>query len=154
MTRQPLMIDSQSIQHGGVHIVNLHRRGHRIVAEVVRLAVSESGFDAAAGQPPDEVVAVMIASGVPIEHALGKRRAPEFAAPHHQSVFEKSTLLQIRHQGGRRLIYRLAVRRMHLRTQYILVLAISSSLILTEPGLDRAAKLRRISIPFGTARSI
>src|ERR1700733_1666558 len=121
MIRQPLMIYSQRVEHSRVHVVNLDGRSDGVVTKVISLAVGKPGFDAAPGEPPDEVVAVMIASGVGIEYALRERRATEFAAPHHERVFQKTTLLKIGDQGGGGLIYRLAVRWVHQRDIRVVV---------------------------------
>jgi hypothetical protein len=93
-----------------VHIVNLDGRSDGVIAKVISLAVGESRFYPITGQPTDEVVAVVIASGIGIQYALRERRAAEFAPLHHERVFQKPALFEIGDQSGGRLIYSFAVR--------------------------------------------
>jgi len=79
--RQLFMFDPQRVQHRRMQIVNLHRRRHRVIAEIVRLSIAEAGFDPAAGQPPHKVVAVMIAPDIRVDNTLRKRSPPN-SLPH------------------------------------------------------------------------
>ncbi len=45
--RQPLVIESEQVQHGRVEIVDVHAVFDGVVADVVRGSVNEPGFDAA-----------------------------------------------------------------------------------------------------------
>ena len=58
-----------------MHVVDLDRRIDGC-AKVISLPVGESCFDAAPGEPPDEVVAVVITSGVGIQYARAKDVRP------------------------------------------------------------------------------
>src|SRR5262249_31087035 len=74
---QPLVIESERMQHGRVEIVDVHAICDAVVGDVVRGAVDETGFDAAAG-PPDRIAVRVVVASVA---ALADRRAPEFAGP-------------------------------------------------------------------------
>ena len=62
LERQPSVVDAQAMQHRRVQVMNMHRVARNVVAEVVRLAVSQSGLDAAARQPDGEAARMMVAA--------------------------------------------------------------------------------------------
>ena len=86
-------------------IVDVHRVLHDVVAELVGLAMGVTRLDAAAGHPPREAAAVMVAADERVvDLPLRERRAAELAAEHHQRVVEQPALLQIHDQRRARLI--------------------------------------------------
>ncbi len=63
------------------------------------------GLDAAAGQPDGEAAGMMVAAVVGGRQlALAVDGPAEFAAPDDQRVVEQAALLEVRDEGGRRLI--------------------------------------------------
>ena len=64
------VIDAEDVHDRRVQIVDVHRIADDVVAEVVGLTVRVAGLDAAAGQPPGEAPAVMVAAEVRLELAL------------------------------------------------------------------------------------
>ena len=83
------------MQQRRVQVVDVHGVFDDVVAELVGLAVRVAGFDAAAGEPPREAAAVMIAADERVvDLALRERRAAELAAEHHERVVEQAALLQ------------------------------------------------------------
>ena len=55
------MIEAEPVEDGGVEVASVDEILGRAEADVVGLAVAESAFHAAAGQPDGEGVRVMIA---------------------------------------------------------------------------------------------
>src|SRR5712691_4722617 len=84
--------------------MDMHRILGDAVAEVVGLAVAVAGLHAAARHPPSETAAMVIAPEPRLERALRKRRAADLASEDDQGIFQQSTLLQIFHEGRRRLV--------------------------------------------------
>ena len=53
LERRPSVVDAPPMQHRRVQVMNVHRVARNVVAEIVRLAVSQSGLDAA---PTSQIV--------------------------------------------------------------------------------------------------
>lgn len=96
---EPLIIDSELVQEGGVDIVYGYHVFDSVVSEFVGCAVAEPGFKSSAGEPHRESGKVMIATV-----ALGHRRAAEFGSEHNDGILEHIPLLQIRDQRRYALI--------------------------------------------------
>src|SRR5437899_7908 len=62
LERQPRVVDAQAMQHRCVQVMNMHRVANNVVAEIVRLAVSQSGLNAGARQPDGETARMMVAA--------------------------------------------------------------------------------------------
>ena len=75
-----------------MQITHVHRVLHGIEAEIIRFAVSDAAFDAAAGHPHAEGVGVVIA---PIGAALDHRSSSEFATPNDEGVVKQASLLEV-----------------------------------------------------------
>ena len=105
LERQLGVVDPQAMQDRGVQVMDVDGVASDVVAEVVGRAVSDAGLDAAAAQPDREaarmVVAAVIVRG---QCALAIDGPAEFAAPDDQRVVEQAALLEVRDEGGRRLI--------------------------------------------------
>ena len=69
---QSFMIDTQDVQHGCVRVVDFDRWRNSVIAKVVSLPITEARFYTTAGQPPCEVVPVVVASHVRIYRTLRK----------------------------------------------------------------------------------
>ena len=67
------VIHPQRMKHRGVQIMNMNGVLHRLEAELVRIAVSDAAFDAAASQQRREAVAVVIAA-ILYFHQAARRR--------------------------------------------------------------------------------
>ena len=74
---------------------------HRVVTEVICVAVAEAGFDTCACQPASKPVGVVIA---PIGSHLEHRHTAELRTEDHQRRFEQAALFQIGQQACHRLI--------------------------------------------------
>ena len=94
------VVEPKKVQDGGVQVMNACRFFDRLEAEIIGGAVSGAAADAAAGEPDGEAIMIVIATGA----ALGDRRSTKFAAPNHECVFQHASLLEIREQGGDRLV--------------------------------------------------
>ncbi len=103
---QSLVVDPQTVQNGRVQIVNVHRVFRHVVTEVIRLAVNDPRFDAAAGHPFGVASRMMVATVVCLcQTALAINRASEFAAPNHQSILQHAALFQVVDQRRTGLIH-------------------------------------------------
>ena len=76
-----------------------------VVTEIIGGAVGDAGLDSSTGDPHAKVARVMIAPIILArEFTLTVNRAAEFAAEDHKRIVEQTTLLEILHQRGGRLI--------------------------------------------------
>lgn len=98
---EPFVIESQLVKEGGVQVVHMHLVLHGVVSEFIGGAVTESGFEAATGQPHGETARVVVASGA-IVFRIGS--AAKFTAPPDDGILEQSTGLEVCQQCGDRLI--------------------------------------------------
>ena len=72
-------------------VVDVHRVGDDVVAELVGLAVHDAGLDAGACHPDGKTLGMVVAAVVVArELALAVDRAAEFAAPDDQRVVQQS----------------------------------------------------------------
>ena len=102
---QSLVVDTQAVQNGGIEIVDMDRVLQHVVAEIVRLAMHDSRFDAAACHPLCVTARMVIAAVVRFcEAALAINRASKLATPNDERVVQHASLLQIIDQRGARLI--------------------------------------------------
>src|SRR5262245_60873930 len=99
--REPLVIDAEQVQHGGVQVVHLDAVLHDLVPPLVCLAVVGARLRAAAGQPDSEAVLVVVAA----VSALGERSPAELPGPEDERILEKSAGLEVREQPGDRFVY-------------------------------------------------
>ncbi len=94
------MVDAQAVQQGRVQVVDVHRIAGDVVAEVVRLAVSDSSTDAATREPHAVAPRMMVAAEiVGRERALAEDGPAELPGPDHQGVFEEAALPQVGDEG-------------------------------------------------------
>jgi len=98
--RQPFMVQSQQMQHGGVQIMHRDSVLHGLESKVVGLSVDHAASNSTAGQPHGESIVVV----VPSIAVFGHRCAAEFSTPGHQSVFQQAALFQISEQSGDGLV--------------------------------------------------
>ena len=93
------------MQQRRVIIIRAHGIHHRLVAELIRLAVCHPALEAAACDPAREALAVVIAARL-LGRAviLRHRQTPDLAAPVNDGRVEQTARLQILHQRRRRLI--------------------------------------------------
>src|SRR6185369_2914329 len=80
------------------------------MTDFVGVAVSHAAFDAAAGEPDGESLAIVIAAGDLVEFAFDDGEPANLAAPMHDGGVEQATLLEIAHEGRDGLIGPLADR--------------------------------------------
>lgn len=110
--RQPLVIDPEVVEHGGVEVVDVDRVFDDVVGVVVSLAVVVAGFEAAAGDPGGKAAAVVIAAVIVFgEFSLAVDGASELPAEHDDGVVEHAAIFEVFHQRCRRLVDALAVVR-------------------------------------------
>src|SRR5713101_2570278 len=57
---EPLVVDAQQVEHGGVQVVHRDDILDGVVAEVVGAAVRDAALDAAAGQPDGKTLDVVV----------------------------------------------------------------------------------------------
>lgn len=90
------MIKTELMQHGRVQIANVHRVFGDIVGEIVRLAVGDTGFYAAARQPHAEAAGVVISTVVlGFQGALRVDGAAEFSAPNDEGVIQHAAAFEV-----------------------------------------------------------
>ncbi len=82
--RQPVVIQAQQMQDGRVYVMHVIWLVDSAQTDLVGSADRLAGLDSAPGHPHSEAPGVVIASIA----LLVERRAAEFAAPNHQSVFQ------------------------------------------------------------------
>ena len=99
--RQPSVIEANEMENGGVEVVDAGHVLHRLVAELVGLSVVEGLFDAGAGEPHGEPRRVVIAAAGAL---LKCGHASKFGDEHHERLGQQAAALEIREQGGNRLI--------------------------------------------------
>ncbi len=105
LNREKLVVDSQAVQDRRIQIVDVDRVRGDVVTELIRFAVDDASFHAAAGQPDAKAARMMIPAVVGVrERSLRVHRAAEFAAPDDERVFEESPLLEILNERCRGLI--------------------------------------------------
>src|SRR5579875_673543 len=125
------MIDAQKVQDGGVQIGNANAIDRRLVADLIRFAVANAAFDAAAGQPGGETMGIVISSG--LFTRLGDGQATEFAAPNHQRFVQQAALRQIGQQSSHRLVgFRCELRMIALNVD----VAVPGQLVLHAAGIN------------------
>ena len=106
LERQAAVIDAQTVQDGGIHVVNVNGVLDDVVAEIVRLSVADALLDAAAGHPYREAARVMIAAVILARQlALTISRPTKLSAPHNQRLIEQAAPFEIADQGVARLIH-------------------------------------------------
>src|SRR5262245_51161719 len=128
------------MQHGRVEIVNVYRVAYDVVAVIIRFAVTDAGFDAAAGQPHTKATAMMVAPMVVFgERALAVDGPTKFATPDYQRIIEQSALFQISNQRGGRPIHVLALAANLFRQIAVLIPAAMHQLNEPDPALRHAA---------------
>src|SRR5882672_6854345 len=59
---QPLVIDAHQVEQGRLKIMYVDGVFYNIIAEVIRLSVTESGFHACSGHPHGETAGMMVAA--------------------------------------------------------------------------------------------
>lgn len=81
---EPLVVQAEEVQGGGVEIVNGDGILQRLVAYFVGEAVSEARLEAGAGQPAGELLGVVVPAL--FAGTLGDRGSAEFGDTHDQGV--------------------------------------------------------------------
>src|ERR1700722_18245229 len=96
------MVEAKDMQQCRVEVMVIHSAIHGVDAILIRRAVSKTGFYPPPGHPHRPAFGAVIAT---IRfRAVG--RTAKFTTPKDQRVLEHSALLQIRQQGGNRLVHR------------------------------------------------
>src|SRR5687767_12241677 len=85
------VIDAERVQDGRVQVVNGNAVLYGLEAEIVRHAIGEAPFEAAAGNPDGKAVRVVVAART----AFRDRCAAELAAPEDDRLVEQAGALQI-----------------------------------------------------------
>ena len=88
------MLNPEEAQHRGMQVVDVHGILNRVVAQFIRRAKDEPGFDPAAAEPDAEAGIVMIATVA----ALAHRGSAEFAGPNDQRLVQHAALFEVRDQ--------------------------------------------------------
>ena len=108
--RQPVVVDTEKVEHGGVQVAHMHGIFDDIVTEVVGFSVVHAALDPAPGEHSREASGVMIP---PVflrrDPALSVYGAAKLAGKDHQSIFEEAALFEVAKQGGGGLVHVLAL---------------------------------------------
>ncbi len=103
--RQPGVINAQQVKNRRVKIVYMHRLLDSVHAHFIGRPIYHSTPNTTPCEQHREAGMMMIAPELLLLVALlGIGRAPKFAAPNDQSIFEQTTCLQVGYQCGRRAI--------------------------------------------------
>ena len=62
LEREPLVVETEQVQHGRVEVADRDRGFDDVVREVIGLAVNRATFGSASGHPPREAARMMIAT--------------------------------------------------------------------------------------------
>ena len=89
---EPLGLNSELVEEGGVKIAHVHNVLLGIVAEFVGVSVGDSALDSSACHPDGKAFDVMVPSV-----ALSHGGASEFSAPDYEGVVEHASLLSLIH---------------------------------------------------------
>ena len=101
-----LMIEAQTVQHGGMQVVHTDRGIGRAEAQFVSRSVHCSTTNTATCQPDSETPMIMIATGLrpAVSTQLDRGGPAELAAPEYQRVLEQTALFQVRDERSNGLI--------------------------------------------------
>ena len=88
---QPGVIQPQSRQNGCMQTVDVDFPFNRVHSKIVRRADGLPASDAATREPHRESVRIVVTAVTFLTH----RSSPKFAAPDHQSFFQKPSLLEV-----------------------------------------------------------
>src|SRR5688500_10080749 len=96
---EPFVLETQQVKDRRIEVVHGHGILGDVVAEWVGGTESDAAFDAAAGEPEAEGVAVVIAARArllaALVGALGHWRAAELGGPHDQRRVEQAAVLEV-----------------------------------------------------------
>ena len=100
------VIDTHTVENGGIELVEMHRIFCDIIAEIIGFAVGHSGLDPSPGHPHAEVARVMVSTvALPGQFSLAVGGTPEFSTEDNKCVLKHSPFLQVLDQGCGWLIY-------------------------------------------------
>ena len=89
-----------------MQVVNMDRIFSHVIAEIIRLSVTETGFDAPSSHEHREATRVMISSCLgTLEVALPRDSSTKFTTPNDQRILEESPLFQVMKQTCGRLVH-------------------------------------------------
>ncbi len=109
---QALVVDTKTVQQRRLQIVDMHGILDDVVAIVVGLPDADAGLDSTSGHPHGKTARMMVAAVVRVcQLALAVDGPAEFATPHHESLIQKPSLLQILNQRCRSLVGSFALQR-------------------------------------------
>src|SRR5262249_50997384 len=95
---QPLVVEPQAVEQGGVQVVDVDLLLDGAEAELVGGPGGQATLDPPAGQPHREAVVVMVPAAQGGQ--FGHRGAAELAAPQDQGAVEQPAHLQVVEEGG------------------------------------------------------
>src|SRR5438552_1024732 len=98
---QPLMIDPQQVQNGGVQIVDRRDVLDRLVAKLIGGTVAKTLLHSGASEPDGETVWIVIASVGPF---LERWHPTELRHPDHDRMIEQPTCFHVLDKGGAGLV--------------------------------------------------
>ena len=101
--RQPLMVESEQVEHCCVQVVYFERFGAGIVTDLIGSTEAEAWFQAGSCHPDCKDVWMVIPSLS--SDALRDGGTAEFCSPYEKSVLQHAPLLQILQQCSHRLIH-------------------------------------------------
>src|SRR5262245_40832225 len=127
---QALVVEAEQVQDRRVQVVDADAIDHRLVAELVGLAVVHAALRPAAGEPVGEGVRIVVAAGAALLH---QRQAAEFAAPDHERLVEQAAGVKIGQEGGDRLVGLAGELRV---VRHDVLMPVPAPLVLHSAGVD------------------
>ena len=103
--RQPLVVETEEMQHGGVEVVPAHRVDSGAVADLIALAVGGARLEPGTGHPDGEPGVVVIA---PLAHlvsgGLGEGGTAKLGGESDERIIEHAAAAQVLEQRGHGLV--------------------------------------------------
>ena len=107
---QATVVDAQTVQDGGIQVVDVNGVFDDVVTKVVGLAIDHAGLDSAAGHPDGKTLRMMVAAIVFTgEITLAVDGPAKLSTPDNESIFEQAALLEVLNQCPTGLINILAL---------------------------------------------
>ena len=98
------VIEAEEVEDGGVQVVDVDLSLSDALTDVIGCAVDVPSFDPTTGHPDGESVAVVLATDLRIDGALGRGGASELAAPEHEGILQHPTLFEVLQERGDGLV--------------------------------------------------
>src|SRR5258708_4494548 len=139
------VVDTKAAKDRRVEIVDMNWILHDVVTVIIRLAIDQTGLDAAARHPNCEATPVMIAAMIVFgERALAINGAPELPTPNHQRLIEEAARFEIRNKRSAGLVHVTALAADLFRQIAVLIPASMHQLHEAHAAFDHPAREQTI----------